>query len=60
MYIYIYKIFTSHSLVSGSKSFAASKVTQSFNISRFSMDLADFLIILHFYIQIFLFIFIKC
>ena len=63
IYIYIFKIFTSHLLVSGSKSFAASKVTkvtQPFSLSRFSMHLADFLIILHFSIQIFLFIFNKC
>ena len=58
IYIYIFKIFTSHLWVSGAKSFAASKVTkvtQHFNLSRFSMHLADFLIILHFFIQIFFF-----
>ena len=63
IYVYIFKIFDSHLLVSGSKSFAASKVTkvtQPFSLSRFSMHLADFLIILHFSIQIFLFIFNKC
>ena len=57
---YIFKIFTSHSLVSGSKPFAASKGTQPFNLSSFSMHLADFLIILYFYIQVFVFIFNKC
>ena len=38
----MYKIFTSHSLVSGSEPFATFKVTQPFNLSRFSMHLADF------------------
>ena len=60
IYLYIYKIFNSNLLVSGPKSYTASKVTQPFNLSRFSMHLADFLIILHFSIQIFLFIFNKC
>ena len=56
-------MFTSHLFVSGSKSYATSKVakvTQPSNLSKFSMHLADFLIILHFSIQIFLFIFNKC
>ena len=38
-------MFTSHLFVSGSKSYAASKVTkvtQPFNLFRFSMHLADF------------------
>ena len=43
----MYKIFTSHSLVSGSKPFVIFKVTQPFNLSRLPMHLADFLIILH-------------
>ena len=68
VYIYIY-IYLKHwlliccLLVSGWKSFAASKVTkvtQPLSLSRFSVHLADFLIIFHFSIQIFQFIFNKC